>query len=167
MQLTPLRNHTIVALSILVSTTAVHAGQVRRQAAQPESVPVTVTLKFGDESYASTAPGSCTHAPKASIYNVLSENWMVMQEAGGRSVQLTLWRPADGTSEMVSLAVNGRKNLQVSTVRGGAVSGSGTVKLQPSGKGGTFTIDLKAKSGEAITGTIQCAAFTPSRAEAG
>jgi hypothetical protein len=143
------------------------AGQIRRQTPGPQTVAVTVALKVGNESYSSTAQGACTHAPKASIYNVVAQKWTVIQEADGRSVQLTLWRPANGTDDMLSLSVGGRQNLLVSTVRGGEIAGSGTVKLQPSEKGGAFTVNAKAKSGETIAGTIQCAAFTPAIAEGG
>lgn len=158
----------VIATSLCVSTSVLQAGQVRRQAPQgPAPVTVTVALKAAGQSYGATAPGSCTHAPKASIYNVMAEMWTVHQESDGRSLQLTLWQPADGSEGMFSLSLNGPANLQVNTVRGGTVVGSGTVKLQAADKGGTFTVNAKAKAGETITGTIQCAAFTPAVAEGG
>jgi hypothetical protein len=93
--------------------------------------------------------------------------WTVRHQEDGRSVQLTLWKPADGSAAMFSLSVNGRKSTSLSTVRGGQVSGSGTVTLAPAGKGGTFTIDAKGPSGETFSGTFKCEAFTPAIAEGG
>jgi hypothetical protein len=67
---------------------------------------------------------------------------------------------------MFTLSVNGKTTVSVTTVRS-QVSGSGKVTLAPAGKGGTFTIDAKAKTGESITGSIKCDAFTPAIAEGG
>ena len=111
--------------------------------------------------------GTCTHADKASIYNVMARMWTVQQQGEGGSTHLTLWRPADGREDMFSLSVNGSRNISVSTVRGGTVSGSGTVKFQSKDKGGIFTIDAKGKAGEPVTGTIECSAFTMAVAEGG
>lgn len=155
-----------VALTLGVAASLVHGEQSRRGPAA-ETVIVKVSLKVGEQFMTSTGPGTCTHAPKASIYNVPSEMWTARQEAETRSTQLTLWRPAGGKEEMFSLSLSGAKNIDISTVRGGKVTGSGTVKLAPEGKGGRFTIDAKAKSGEAINGTIECTAFTAAIAEGG
>ena len=89
------------------------------------------------------------------------------EQGEGGSTQLTLWRPADGKEDMFSLSVNGSRNISVSTVRGGTVTGSGTVKFQAKDKGGTFTIDAKTKTGETVTGTIECSTFTAAIAEGG
>jgi hypothetical protein len=158
-----------IALSVALATAEPRAEQVRRQTGQaPAATPVTVALKIGAAAYNSSAAGSCTHAAKASIYNVLSEMWTVRQEEEGRSLQLTLWKPSDGSAEMFSLSVSGPKaSHQVSTVRGGAIVGSGTVTLKPLDKGGAFSINAKTKSGETIAGTIQCPLFTPAMAEGG
>jgi hypothetical protein len=162
-----LRNGAVVAMALCVATALVRGEQVRRQTPQAENVTVKISLKAGGQSLTSSGPGTCTHAPQAAIYNVPSQMWTVRQQQGEGSTQLTLWRPADGKEEMFNLSLNGGKNINVSTVRGGTISGSGTVKLQPNGKGGTFTIDAKAKSGEAVTGTIECSAFTAAIAEGG
>jgi hypothetical protein len=126
-----------------------------------------VSLKVGSEVYDTKGQGSCTHAPIAAIYGVRAQMWSVRHEGGGRSVQLTFWKPSDASASMFSLSVSGTKSTSVSTVRGGQVTGSGTVTLAASGKGGTFTVDAKPKSGEAIAGTIKCEAFTPAIAEGG
>ena len=165
-----MRHHRLYAPAALasllaVSTVLADAGQTRRQGSQKS--PVEISLKIGGSSYSSNEPGTCAHAPTASIYGVLSEMWSVRQEADGRSAQLTMWRSKKDGEETFSLSVNDKKTVSVSTVRGGQVTGSGTIKLQPSGKGGTFTIDAKTKAGETVTGTIVCPAFTPATAEGG
>ena len=153
-------------VTFMLATVFVSADQVRRRS-EPALVPLEISLTAGGEAYDAKAKGSCTHAPKAAIYGILSEMWTVRHRDDGRSVQLTLWKPADGSAHMFSLSFNGKKSWTVSTVRGGQVSGSGTVALVPAGKGGTFTIDAKGPAGEAIGGTLKCEAFTPAIAEGG
>lgn len=155
------------AMSFVFAVVLVGADQVRRSSPRSSSVTLEVSLKVGAGAYTGKGPGSCTHAPKGSIYGVLSEMWTVRHQEEGRSMQLTLWKPADGSAPMFNLSVSGKTNASISTVRGGQVTGSGTVTLAPSGKGGTFTIDAKGKTGEAISGTLKCEAFTPAIAEGG
>ena len=126
-----------------------------------------VALKVGNVPYEVKGQGSCTYARQASIYDVLSGMWTVRHEAEGRSFQLTFWKPKDGSRQMFSLSINGKPEATVSTVRGGQLSGSGTVKFEPSAKGGTFSVNAKEKSGGAISGTIKCEAFTPASADGG
>ena len=153
------------AVAITFATARMQAGQIRRQG--PAQVQLEVSLKVGSEAYDAKGQGACTYAPKASIYGVAAEMWSVRQEGDGRSVQLTFWKPSDASASMFSLSVNGAKTTTISTVRGGQVSGSGSVILAPAAKGGTFTVTAKSKTGEAITGTIKCDAFTPAIAEGG
>jgi hypothetical protein len=156
------------AFAAVITCTTGLAGetQVRRQG--PAQVSIEVSLKTGTAPYAAKGPGSCTHAPKASIYNIPAQLWSVRQESGERSVQLTVWKPADGSSVMFSVAVNGpAQRTAISTVRGGQVTGSGTVTLTAAAKGGTFTVDAKTSKGESISGTIKCDAFTPHIADGG
>jgi hypothetical protein len=124
-------------------------------------------VKVAGQPYVAKGLGSCTHAPKASIYNVAAEMWSVRQEADNRSLQLTFWKPADGSASMFSLAVSGPANATISTVRGGEIAGQGTMTLAPVGKGGTFTIDGKGKNGTTIAGTVKCEVFTPAIADGG
>jgi hypothetical protein len=149
-----------------------HAADQRRAPMpdlEPDWVsPIGVSLTVGDQRYDSTAPGKCTHAPVASIYQVVSELWTAQQSRDGQSLNLSLWRPKNGSGDMVTLWVNAGKSAKnVSTVRGAATSGSGKVTLAASGRGGVFTVDAKAADGTAITGTIKCDAFAPHTAEGG
>ena len=148
-----------------MSTALIYADQARRQG--PAQSTLEVSLKVGKEAFTAKGLGTGTHAPKAAIYGVLSEMWSLRQASDGRSVQLTLWKPADGSASMFSLSVDAGKLTTLSTVRGAKTSGSGTVTLAPSGKGGTFTVDAKSNAGEAVTGTIKCDAFTAAIAEGG
>jgi hypothetical protein len=151
------------------SLPAVPAGQRTASARAGESqTPVQVSLSVGGKRFDSSAPGTCTHAPVASIYQVMAQLWTARQSTDAGSVNLSLWRPTDGSGDMVSLSLNmGRANSNVSTVRGGTVAGSGKVSLAPSGKGGVFSIDAKAADGAVISGTIKCEAFAPHIAEGG
>jgi outer membrane usher protein FimD/PapC len=145
------------------------SGQVRVPRGAAESkTPIQVSLSVGTQRYESSAPGKCTHAPMASIYQVVSELWSVQQSDDGKSMSLSLWRPKDGSADMVSLSISsGRSSKTVSTIRGAALAGSGKVALATSGKGGVFTVDAKTADGAAITGTIKCDAFAPHVAEGG
>ena len=127
-----------------------------------------VALKVGSATYQSSQPGKCTHAPVASIYKTVAEMWSVQQNGEGHSLALTLWRPKDGSGDMVTLSVSsGNLSNQVNTVRGGTTTGSGKVSLEKSGNGGIFTVDAKTSSGTPVSGTIKCDAFAPHMAEGG
>ena len=160
----------LVSGIVLVSYIAGLEAQRRvpGQAEPKQAIDVSLTIG-GHTTYASRDPGRCTHAPTASIYSILSEMWSVQQSSEGRSLALTLWRPKNGTGDMVTLSVSGGKSLhQINTVRGGgATSGTGKVTLDKSGAGGTFTIDGKTQEGIAVSGTIKCDAFAPHIAEGG
>ena len=135
--------------------------------AQPNQA-IQVALNVGGATYQSSAAGKCTHAPVASIFNTVAEMWSVQQSADGRSLALTLWKPKDGSGEMVSLSVaGGNSSHQINTVRGGTTTGSGKVMLEKAGNGGTFSVDAKTSGGAAISGTIKCDAFAPHTAEGG
>jgi hypothetical protein len=145
------------------------AGQRRVPGGAAElQPPVEVSLNVGGQRYSASAPGKCTHAPVASIYQVVSELWTVQQSHEGRSLNLSMWRPKDGSGDMLSLSVStGKTAKTISTVRGAAAAGSGKVTLAAAGKGGVFTVDAKAADGTAINGTIKCEAFVPHVAEGG
>jgi hypothetical protein len=155
-----------MAASGLITVKA--AGQVRRQSPAKVEIPIQVSLKIGGQAFESSGAGKCTHAPKASIYNIISELRSVELSADGRSTNLTWWHPLDGSADMVNLSVSGARGLHnVSTVKGGQVIGSGTVKFEKSGNGGIFTVDAKTAGNVAITGTIKCDSFAPHIAEGG
>ena len=143
-------------------------AQRRLPGQAPVNQAMHVALKVGSATYQSSQPGKCTHAPVASIYKTVAEMWSVQQNGEGHSLALTLWKPKDGSGDMVTLSVsNGNLSNQVNTVRGGTTSGSGKVTLAKSGNGGIFTVDAKTSGGTPISGTIKCDAFVPHMAEGG
>jgi hypothetical protein len=169
----------VLLLGAIAFTGVVSAAEGQRRAPGQERAKqaIQASLKVGGQTYESSEAGSCTHAPKASIYDVMAELWTVNQAAGERSLTLTFWKPANGSGEMFNLSVSDGKGshnvntvrggTNVNTVRGGTTSGSGKVTFEKSGQGGAFIIDAKTKAGAAITGKITCAAFGPHIAEGG
>ena len=139
-------------------------AQARRQGPEQKTVPVTVELKVGAEVVQSSGAGRCTHAPAASIYDVRAQMWTAAYEANGKPVQLTFWRPTDKSADMFGLQAG---HVNISTVRGGTPSGSGTVTFEPAGKGGIFKIQAKAADGTTIAGSIKCEGFLVHVAEGG
>ena len=142
----------------------------RRPPGQTDAVQeIQTSLRVGGQTYESNAPGRCTHAPTASIYQVVSQLWSVQQSSQGRSLTLTVWKPKDGSADMVNLSVrNGAVSHEITTVRGGAAtSGAGKITFEKSGAGGTLTVDARTSAGTAIAGTIKCNAFAPHTAEGG
>ena len=116
-----------LALGVLIA----EVGAQRRAPGQAQAnQAIQVALKVGGATYQSSQAGKCTHAPVASIYNTVAELWSVQQSGAGQSLSLTLWKPKDGSGEMVTLSVtSGGVAHQVVTVRGGTTTGSGKVTL--------------------------------------
>lgn len=159
---------TCAALLMLASSAS---AQRRAPGAQKPTVAVTIALKAGGNAYSFTGQASCTHAPMASIYSVISEQWSVQQSEGSQSIQLTLWKPKSGSGEMFSMSVSaGGRSHVVNTVKAPgapAAQGSGTATIARAGSGAIFTIDATAADGTRVTGTIKCDALLPARAEGG
>src|SRR3954452_15682282 len=104
---------TLSAMLLLISVVARDAVAQRRAAGQqPSSDPpvsqIHVIARLGSKTYSSNLPGSCKHEPAASIYDVPAALWTV--EAGGaagssvKQLNLTLWRPKNGTADQISLS---------------------------------------------------------------
>jgi hypothetical protein len=152
----------VLTAAILLTGASMASGQ---RSTAPKTVPISVDLNVGNEQLHASGSGTCTHAPQASIYDIRSQMWTAAYETDkGQSVQLTFWRPLDKSQDMFNLRAN---SANVSTVRKGTPSGSGTVTFEPAGKGGTFRVNAKAANGNAITGSIKCDAFLPHVAEGG
>lgn len=158
----------VISAVALVALIADLEAQRRAPGQTQANQAIQVALNVGGAPFQSSEAGKCTHAPVASIFKTVAEMWSVQQNAQGRSLALTLWKPKDGSGDMVTLSVtSGNISHQVNTVRGGTTSGSGKVTLEKAGNGGTFSVDAKTSSGAAITGTIKCDAFAPHTAEGG
>ncbi len=164
-------NKCVLSFAVALTMTSAASAQRRIPPSMADEVGVAITLQGADQRYQFEGKAACRHAPVASIYNVIAEMWTVQQSDGHRSMTLTLWRPKNKSGDMFSLGVAiGAKSYLVNTVRlsaASAVQGSGKVTLTKSGTGGTFIIKATAANGAAITGTIQCNAFTHAMAEGG
>jgi len=109
-----------IAPTLVGSALMTHA-QVRRAEPSNESskVRMQMSLQVGGTPYVFTGLGSCRSTPRASIYDVQAAMWSVEQNADGKSLTLTVWRPSTG-AEMLSLAVTATgKSHRVDTVRVG------------------------------------------------
>ena len=159
----------LVAIILLAGFVTEISAQRRPAGEAQVKQAIQVSLKVGGQTYQSSEPGRCTHAPIASIYQIVSEMWSVQQSQQTRSLSLTFWKPKDGSGDMVTLSVStGNSSHEVNTVRGGGTtSGSAKVTFAKTGNGGTFTVEAKGKDGAPITGTITCNAFAPHAAEGG
>jgi hypothetical protein len=164
----------VFAAAAFAMATLPAQAQVRRQPGpQRDSAgaPVEISLQVGTRKYQSNASGECRSAPQASIYGVRAALHSVSQRDGNRSISLTLWQPAGGAPAMMNLHVaEGKDRYEVDTVKAGTkqqTQGSGKATFQPTGGGGTFTIDAVTATGEKVGGTIRCAAFSAIHAEGG
>lgn len=136
---------------------------------------LSVSLAVGGRTYTAAGNGQCRHAPMAAIYGVRAQMWIVEYAASGdaglQRVNLTVWRPAAGGAEQMSLNVRaGSIERRIDTVKRGAGSapvGSGAVAVRTQGRGGRFEIDGRDATGTTIRGTLSCARFAPVKAEGG
>src|SRR5687768_10417705 len=165
-----------VTFALISLTASAAAAQVPRRPVRvspnsPEhSSPGILALAVGSHKYAETEPGYCKHAAKSSIYNTAAMMWTVQYSpSSSSSIALTLWRPvgADATPQVNLSVQDGNKSHQISTVKGGKVSGRATVTFIPRGTGGRFEIDGTTADGVTIKGSIDCERITALVAEGG
>jgi hypothetical protein len=165
---------TPLAALILLASGAQQLMAQRRATGQPitENSEVDVSAQVGSKSYSSSIAGTCKHEPSASIYDVPAALYMVeAQGAEGSQIKqlnLTLWRPKNGSADQVSLsfdAGSGSSRIDVNP-RSKAV-GQATVELKPAGSGGTFELKGKDDKGKALNLTITCPTFAGIEAAGG
>lgn len=164
-----MRSISVLFVTAAVMLSAVTSAQRRVPGSQEKKVGVSIDLKVNGTPYTFKGEASCDHLAKGSIYDIAGQRWSVRHDDNGRSLNLSLWRPANGTGDMMQLNVSlGNKRYDVSTIKSPqGPSGSGSVKLATEGTGGTFAIDATTPSAGKITGTIKCDAFPASEAVAG
>ena len=155
--------------SLIMVTTIVSDATAQRAGG---AIVVTVSANVGGKAYNASGPGSCRHSPDASIYDVPSALWMVEHASPGKaaikSVNLTLWRPKDGSSDQISLALETRSSSHRISSGGKAKPvGSAGIKLSPLGVGGRFEVKGKDDTGTTVEVIITCPAFTGVEAEGG
>ena len=160
----------------MLFVTAVAAQDLAAQRAVTEtggSVPtVSVSAKVGTKSYEGTGPGSCRHTPDAAIYDVPAALWMVEQGGSSngaiKSLNLTVWKPKDGSRDQLSLALTTKSSSHRIDVGGrGDQVGSGKATVTPKDAGGRVEIQGKDESGAAVQVVITCPAFSGVQAEGG
>lgn len=134
------------------------------------TVPMQVALRVGELPYRYGGEGICQHAPDGAIYEAPASLWSVRTSEATRSLNLSFWR-VKGQGDMLTLGLTlSGASHRVSTIRigtKGEPEGSGRATFTSSGNGGTFSIDMVAKDGTRISGTISCGRFTPIPEEGG
>jgi len=186
-----MRHPVILAhLAALVAALAVHAADAGAQrvarptkdspgtSAVDSSGAVKVALTIGGQRWEDMVAGQCKHAGTAAIYDTPAALWsIVANERGGtrnRSLGLTMWRIKETGADQMNFSVSqGSTRHEIATIKGvrrtpgPRLVGSGTVKLEPRGAGGVFTIDGTTGGGARVTGTLECARFGGIYAEGG
>jgi hypothetical protein len=160
-----LRFTRLAVLVLLASGTREAAAQRRTPGqAAGDNGQVSVSARVGSKSYSATVSGSCKHEPSASIYDLPAALYMVQAEGGDGSeikhLNLTLWRPKNGTADQVSLSLNaGSTTSRVDVNPRTPAVGAASVQLKRSDTGGTFELKGKDANGTPLTLTITCAEF--------
>ncbi|HEU4682587.1 MAG TPA: hypothetical protein VFS51_12605 [Gemmatimonadales bacterium] len=131
-----------------------------------------MSARVDGKTHNTTGPGTCKHAPEASIYDIPAALWMVEYSGqsgdGIKQLNLTLWRPKDGSSDQVSLALQTSSSSHRISAGGKAEPvGSATVKLSPYGAGSRFELKGKNAEGTKVEVAIDCPAFVGVEAKGG
>ena len=135
------------------------------------TVPMKVKVVVGRVNYSEEGTGECASSTESSIYDVPATQWHATYGGGGSNIQhlnLTVWRPRDGAPDMVDLSLqSGEITHQIATVKGGAIRGSGTASVRPTGKGGILSVSGKDDDGHPLELTVECERFDEVVAEGG
>jgi hypothetical protein len=166
---------TLLVTLVLLPFLATEAGAQRlTQPANPGAsaqANLNITGKAGGKKLQASGSGSCRHAPDASIRGVSASLWMVQYGSGDgpvKQLNLTLWRPKDGSPDQLSLALEAKSGEhRIETGREGESRGEGSVTILPNGPGGRLELTGKDAKGKPIQITIDCPAFAGVEAEGG
>ncbi len=165
----------LTALALLCSPSSEAAAQrlTPQSRADRDAAPtLTISGKVGGKNHQASGPGTCSHAPDASIRGVSASLWMVQFSAGDgagvKQLNLTLWRPKDGGPDQVSLVFDTKSGShRVETGSTAENQGEATVVVLPNGPGGRFEISGKDGDGKPMQVTIDCPTFAGIEAEGG
>jgi hypothetical protein len=168
-----LRITVLAALLALTSGTREAVAQ-RRAPGQPagETSAVSVIARLGTKSYTSNIAGTCKHEPSASIYDTPAALYLV--EAAGddgseiKQLNLTLWRPKNGSPDQISLSLGaGGNTYKIDVNPRTPAAGSATAELRKEGAGGTLELKGNDAKGTPLSLTVSCPTFAGVVAEGG
>ena len=163
------RRAVMAILALLSGSIQDGSAQRVRPEAPARTAAITVDARIGGKDYHGNGTGNCRHEPEASIHDVSAALWMVKyagQHGALKQLNLTLWRPKDGSPDQLSLSVEiGSGSHRIETGGKGGNSGEGSVTILPSGPGGRMEISGKEAGGKLIKIGIDCPAFTGVEAE--
>jgi hypothetical protein len=135
------------------------------------TVPMKVKVDMGKVNYSEEGTGECASSTESSIYDVPATQWHVTYGGDGSNLpqlNLTVWRPRSGGPDMVGLYLrSGEITHEISTVKGGAIKGSGTASVRPAGKGGILNVAGTDADGHPLDLTVVCERFDEVVAEGG
>ena len=157
-------------LTPLLTTQAVAQRKSLTESRAPAAASLSITGKVGGKSLQASGGGSCRHAPDAAIRGVSASLWMVQYaggEGGVKQLNLTLWRPKDGSPDQLSLAFETNTGEYRIETGEGEHKGEGAVTILPNGPGGRFELSGKESGGKPVQITIDCPAFAGIQAEGG
>jgi hypothetical protein len=167
------RSLMVAALGLLPCwATAGSAQQLTPPGASLSAAHVVITGAVGNKKLQASGPGTCRHAPEASLRGASASMWMVQfqgpPDAGVGSLNLTLWRFKDGSPDQLSLALeSGSGTHRIATSNPDEKKGEATVTILPNGPGGRLELSGKKADGKPIQLTIDCPAFSGIEAEGG
>jgi hypothetical protein len=151
-------------------TTLGAAQQLTPPGASLTAAHVVITGTVGNKKLQASGPGTCRHAPEASLRGASASMWMVEFPAS-RDVgplNLTLWRFKDGSPDQLSLALEtGSGSHRIDTSNPDEKKGEATVTILPNGPGGRLELSGKKAGGKPVQLTIDCPAFSGIEAEGG
>jgi hypothetical protein len=171
--------HRILLLVTFVFLPALGREAVAQRRARPENpgAPAGAALlsiggKVDGKKLQTSGPGTCRHAPDASIGGASASLWTVefdgSKETALRQLNLRLWRLKDGSPDQLSLALETSSGpYRIETGGPGETKGEGSVTILPSGPGGRLEIKGRESGGKPIQITIDCPAFSGIEAEGG
>ena len=161
----------VFALLPLLTTQAVAQRKSLTESGRaPAAASLSITGKVGGKSLEASGSGSCRHAPDASIRGVSASLWMVQYgggEGGVKQLNLTLWRPKDGSPDQLSLGFETKSGEHRIETGQGEHKGEGAVTILPNGPGGRLELSGKEAGGKPVQIMIDCPAFAGVEAEGG
>lgn len=136
------------------------AGTVAVHAATPVA---SGTATVAGRQYPFSGPAECTYTADGSIYDVPAAIFHASLEVRGgglSSVNATIFHAKAGAPQATLTLVVSGSTVEIATVARGTVKGAATARGERKGAGGTLTIDGRTASGQPVTLSLSCSAFT-------